>query len=439
MRQTLTYAARLRGARDTTETEVKDRVGNVIQRLGLNQPPTLADQEVEKLSGGQQRRVSIGMELVGSPQLLLLDEPTSGLDPGKDRAIMADLRSVGSTYNCTVIVVTHATEHLHYVDKVVVIARGGRVRDAGPPATVLRTLGKQTWADLMDELDREPPSEPARAAAPARGSRYVPPAKLQLTGLSTLLHRQFTLTRRRRPGSLAVTVLVPVASTFLAVLASRHGLRPSASMSPVLAILVTVAALTGASLTYPDIVGDSGKLRRDWRVGIEALPILLAKATVYTGVCMVLTGAVTVVFALFRELPPQAYGVQPLVMLYLVLLLTMLASMGLGLFISTCSPTLERAVTWSTLLAVLQVALGGTLFHLTGIFGALAGVVPARLGLAAIASYADLNSYRRPTLYEDFLWDPGARHFWLLVVGLLAVFAATIAGSVPLLHRRWTR
>jgi len=438
-RQTLTYAACLRAASDTTDVEIKDRVNDVLRRLGLDQPSTLADQSVEKLSGGQRRRVSIGMELVGSPRLLLLDEPTSGLDAGKDRAIMADLRELGRSYPCTVIVVTHATEHLGYVDKVVVIARGGRVRDAGPPATVLRTLGHATWADLMDELDREPPADPARTAPPAARRPYVPPARLAVKGLPTLLHRQFTLTRRRRPGSLAVMVAVPVASTFLAVVAARHGLRPSASMSPVMAILVTVAALTGASLTYPDIVSDSGKLHRDWRVGVEAFPMLLAKATVYSGVCVVLAAAISVVFAAFQELPPRTYGVPPFAMLYLVLLLTMLASMGAGLFISACSPTLERAVTWSTLLAVLQVALGGTLFHLKGAVGVVTCVVPARVGVAAIASYADLNSHRRPALYTDWLWDPGVRHFWWLAIALLAIFATAVAGSVPMLHRRWTR
>ncbi|TDC60069.1 ATP-binding cassette domain-containing protein [Micromonospora sp. KC207] len=440
-RETLTYAARLRSAPDTSAREVADRVGDVLGRLGLDQPAALADLPVGKLSGGQRRRVSIGLELVGRPQLLLLDEPTSGLDPGKDRAIMADLRAVATTYHCTVVIVTHATEHLNHVDRVVVIARGGRVRDAGPPDRVLATLGHASWADLMVELDHEPPAGPRRPGGPAgpRPTRTGSSARWRVAGLPTLLHRQFTLTRRRGRGSQAVLVAVPVLCTLLAVAASGNGLRPGTELGPVLAILVTVAALTGASLTYPDIVADSEKLRRDWRVGVEALPIVLSKAIVHSAVCAVLAAVVSVVFAAFRELPPGGYGIPPFAMFYGIVLLTMLASMGLGMFISACSPTLERAVTWSTLLAVFQVALNGTLFQLKGIFGLATGVLPARLGLAAVASYVDLNRYRRPALFTDPLWAAGAGRFWLLITAIAVVLVIAVVGSVRALHRRWTR
>ncbi|WFE59406.1 ATP-binding cassette domain-containing protein [Micromonospora sp. WMMD712] len=440
-RETLTYAARLRSAPDTSAREVTDRVGDVLGRLGLDQPAALADLPVRKLSGGQRRRVSIGLELVGRPQLLLLDEPTSGLDPGKDRAIMADLRAVATTYHCTVVIVTHATEHLGFVDRVLVVARGGRIRDAGSPDRVLATLGHQSWADLMVELDREPPAGSGRpggrsAPSPARAGS---PARWRLAGLPTLLHRQLTLTRRRGWVSQAVLVGVPLLCTLLAVAASGTGLRPGAELGPVLAILVTVAALTGASLTYPDIVADSEKLRRDWRVGVEALPIVLSKAIVYSGVCAVLAAVVSVVFAELRELPPAGYGIPPFAMLYGIVLLTMLASMGLGMLISARSPTLERAVTWSTLLAVLQVALNGTLFELKGFFGLVTGVLPARLGLAAVASYVDFNRYRRPALFTDPFWTAGGGRFWLLTVAITGVFLLAVLGSVRALHRRWTR
>ncbi|MEW2429766.1 ATP-binding cassette domain-containing protein [Micromonospora sp. NPDC047644] len=440
-RETLTYAARLRAAPDTTAREVQGRVDDVLRRLGLDQPAALAERRIDKLSGGQRRRVSIGMELVGDPQLLLLDEPTSGLDPGKDRAIMADLRAVSATYHCTVVIVTHATEHLGMVDKVLVVAKGGRIRDAGPPETVLETLGHDSWADLMTELDREPAASESRGHPPttAAFTRNPSPARWALAGFGTLLHRQFTLTRRRGRASLAVLFAVPLICTVIAVVASPDGLRPGPETGAVLAILVTLAALTGAALTYPDIVADERTLHRDFRVGVEALPIVLSKAVVYAGVCVMLAGVVTVAFATARDLPPMEYGVPPLVMLYGVVLLTMLASMGIGLLISAGAPTLERAVTWSTLLAVTQVALSGTLFRLDRWYGLPADVLPARLGLAAIASYMDLNRHRRPALYEDWLWNPGAARFWVLNALAVVLFLLAVVGSVRRLHRRWTR
>jgi hypothetical protein len=72
------------------------------------------------------------------------------------------------------------------------------------------------------------------------------------------------------------------------------------------------------------------------------------------------------------------------------------------------------------------------------VFGVLTAVLPARLGLAAVASYADFNRYRRPALYTDWLWNPGATHFWLLILGLLVVEFLAVAAAVGMLHRRWT-
>jgi ABC transport system ATP-binding/permease protein len=436
VRETLTYAARLRAAADTAPAEIAERVNQVLVRLSLDH---VEGNQLSQVSGGQRRRVSIGTELVGDPQLLLLDEPTSGLDPGKDRDIMRDLREIAATYKCTVVIVTHATEHLGFVDKIVTVGKGGRVRDSGPPDHVLGALGEPTWADLMVELDREPPKDPRAAAAPAtRRTRLQLPLRPDLTGLGTLVHRQIVLTMRRGRASLAVTFAVPVLCTLLAIFASAQGLRPGPGIGPVLSILVTVAALTGASLTYPDLVNDADKLHRDFRVGIEALPMVLSKALVWSGLCAVLAALVSLLFSAVRDLPPAVYGLPPLLMLYLIVLLTMLASMGLGLLISARAPSLERAVTWSTLLAVLQVALSGTLFHLDGFFGVVTGVLPARLGLAAMASYADFNSFRTPPLFRDDLWNPGAGRFWLLVLLLLAVTGAAVVVSVRRLHRRFT-
>jgi ABC-type multidrug transport system ATPase subunit len=437
VRETLTYAARLRAAADTAPREIAERVNQVLERLDLDH---VQDSRLHSISGGQRRRVSIGTELVGDPQLLLLDEPTSGLDPGKDRAIMRSLREVAATYRCTVVIVTHATEHLGFVDKVVTVGKGGRVRDAGPPNGVPAALGKPTWADLMVELDLEPPASP-RPAPPPGGPRprAVPPVRADLTGLGTLVSRQLLLTMRRGGGSLTVLFLVPLACTLLAVAASGDGLRPGPELGSVLSILVTVAALTGASLTYPDIVNDAPRLHRDFRVGVEASSMVLAKALVYSGLCALLAALVSGLFAALQELPPTAYGVPPLPALYLVVLLTMLASMGLGLLVSAGAPSLERAVTWSTLLAVLQVALSGTLFRLEGAFGLLTAVLPARLGLAAVASYADFNSFRAPPLFRDGLWDAGVGRWSSLVLMLLVVTAAAVTGSVFRLHRRFTR
>jgi hypothetical protein len=158
-------------------------------------------------------------------------------------------------------------------------------------------------------------------------------------------------------------------------------------------------------VTYADIVGEQEILLRDWRAGVKALPIVLAKATVFGSICVLFAATMVVLFTGRRDGPPAAYSIPPAGGLLLAWLAVMLASMGLGLLISAVSPTLERAVTFSTILAVLQVVLNGALFKLPGYLWLPSLALPARLGFAAMASYEDVNRLAAGNTYTDSLWQ----------------------------------
>jgi len=74
----LGYAAELRFPRDTSPAERTRRIDEVLGELSL---AAHADTRTSSLSGGQQKRVNVALELLTKPSLLFLDEPTSGLDP----------------------------------------------------------------------------------------------------------------------------------------------------------------------------------------------------------------------------------------------------------------------------------------------------------------------------------------------------------------------
>ena len=120
VRQLLRYAYELRGA-GSKETRDK-RVAEVCGQLGIGEQ---IKQLVGTLSGGQRKRVSIAVELLSKPSLLLLDEPTSGLDAGMDLEVLRLLREYAEAGN-TVMVITHSTEHLRQAHRVLVLAHGGR-------------------------------------------------------------------------------------------------------------------------------------------------------------------------------------------------------------------------------------------------------------------------------------------------------------------------
>src|SRR5262249_24390126 len=106
-RQALAYAARLRLPAATPADEREAAVDKTLALLELSER---AEVRIDRLSGGQRKRVSVGVELIGRPRLLFLDEPTSGLDPSTEAKLMRTLREL-ALQGCTVLCTTHIMEN----------------------------------------------------------------------------------------------------------------------------------------------------------------------------------------------------------------------------------------------------------------------------------------------------------------------------------------
>jgi ABC-2 type transport system ATP-binding protein len=104
-------------------------IAEVIEIVGLAEK---ADARVRTLSGGQKRRLDLGLALVGDPELIFLDEPTTGFDPGARRAAwdtIRQLRSLGTT----ILLTTHYLDEAEQLaDRVAVIVAGRIVREGSP-------------------------------------------------------------------------------------------------------------------------------------------------------------------------------------------------------------------------------------------------------------------------------------------------------------------
>jgi ABC-2 type transport system ATP-binding protein len=91
------------------------------------------DARVRTLSGGQQRRLDLGLALVGDPELIFLDEPTTGFDPGARRAAwdtIRNLRELGKT----ILLTTHYLDEAEQLADRVAVLRDGRIVREGRPS-----------------------------------------------------------------------------------------------------------------------------------------------------------------------------------------------------------------------------------------------------------------------------------------------------------------
>jgi ABC-2 type transport system ATP-binding protein len=108
-------------------------VDEVVELVGLSEK---RDDRVRRLSGGQRRRLDLGLALVGDPELIFLDEPTTGFDPHARRQAWETLRSLRSLGK-TIVLTTHYLDEAEQLADRVAVLRKGEVVAVGPPAELI--------------------------------------------------------------------------------------------------------------------------------------------------------------------------------------------------------------------------------------------------------------------------------------------------------------
>jgi ABC-2 type transport system ATP-binding protein len=108
-------------------------VDEVVELVGLKEK---RDDRVRRLSGGQRRRLDLGIALVGDPELIFLDEPTTGFDPHARRQAWDTLRSLRGLGK-TIVLTTHYLDEAERLADRVGVLRNGEIVAAGPPSELI--------------------------------------------------------------------------------------------------------------------------------------------------------------------------------------------------------------------------------------------------------------------------------------------------------------
>lgn len=379
--QTLEFAAELRFPSDVTKADREQRIDEVLDELGLRER---RDVRVASLSGGQRKRVSVALELLTRPSLLILDEPTSGLDPGYERSLMellAELAGAGRT----IIVVTHSVQSLHLCDRILCLAPGGRMGWFGPPNELTAYFGRNDYQEVFRDLSEvDGDVWKTRFEADPSFAKYVtgPMARYETTSGPRPTSRvprwewfrQFRVLLKRRVASiladkktLALWIGLAVGLALIMLIALPAGeLGPIAlpeirvvSQAP-LVVLTIVLGVTelGAFNTIREIAEELPLYRRERAVGLSISAYVSSKAVVF-GVITVFQAILLGVIGLARQNGPQdalVFG-WALGELLIVLVLCGLAAMALGLFVSAAVNTVDRAMTFLPIIFIMMMIL----------------------------------------------------------------------------------
>ena len=373
--QALGYAAELRLPPDTSKDDRCQVIARVLEELELTQH---ADKRVDKLSGGQRKRVSVAMELLTSPSLLILDEPTSGLDPALDRQVMTMLRQLADAGR-VVVVVTHSLTYLDVCDQVLLLAPGGKTAFCGPPGQIGPAMGTTNWADIFTKVGADPdavhrrfleraapPKEPAETAGPSQLGKPV----------HTSLWRQFSTIARRQMrlivsdrGYFIFLLLLPFIMGVLSLAQPGDiGFGPPnpdslAPNEPVqtLVMLNIGAIFMGTALTIRALIGERAIFLREQAVGLSTTAYLLAKIFVFA-VFAVLQSAIVTAIAVWGKGAPTQGAVMlknPALELFVDIAFTCVAAAMVGLALSALARSNEQILPLLVVTVMSQLVLSG--------------------------------------------------------------------------------
>jgi ABC-type multidrug transport system ATPase subunit/pSer/pThr/pTyr-binding forkhead associated (FHA) protein len=402
--QALNYAARLRMPSDTNKEERHQRIMQVLEDLDLVERK---DSPISRLSGGQIKRVSIGVELLTKPGLFFLDEPTSGLDPGTETAFMHLMRRLADQGR-TIVMITHATKNVMLADKVVFLARGGYVAWFGPPEEALayfnqyRSEREQRAHEMEFDQIYAILDDPSKGKAQDWAERYMQHPAYQkfivepLQSARTLISkgpkekkegkvarpkgrprvsgfRQFLILSARNikilsrdRTSLILMLLVPilVASLdfFLAPAMGKHlfdyKIGDAANASVTTFLLAIDCLLVGGFSQMREFVKEADVYKRERLVNLKILPYVASKAWV----ALLLSFYGAAVFVTIHFLAFDIPSTPLIIGLYFIsMLLAILAGSMNGLLASAISKSPSVAPLLMILLIIPQIVLSGSL------------------------------------------------------------------------------
>mmetsp|Transcript_34130 Transcript_34130/g.49529 ORF Transcript_34130/g.49529 Transcript_34130/m.49529 type:complete len:875 (-) Transcript_34130:267-2891(-) len=131
VKENLLFAGRFKLPAGTPENEIEDLADKVMASLGLSRIANSRVGDVNRrgVSGGEKKRVNIGIELMAKPKILFLDEPTSGLDASSAMLCMSSLRKLVDRENVTVTAVIHQPRKFIFelFDSVILLSVGGKM------------------------------------------------------------------------------------------------------------------------------------------------------------------------------------------------------------------------------------------------------------------------------------------------------------------------
>lgn len=396
----LKYAANLRMPDDTTKKEKLKRIDKVLEIVEMLDKK---DVMIRNLSGGQQKRACIAVELLSDPKLFFLDEPTSGLDPGTERSLMKTLRKMANSGK-TIILVTHNTLNLHLCDKVVFFGYGGKLCFDGKPKDALSFFGVDDFVDIYNLLNNDVDKweqsfkklqneeiENITSNEIVSNSRTTK-SKSFFKQFSTLTRRKLKTLFNNKPQMILIFGQAPLIAFLLSFVVTKNMFYSYEETKSVLFTLSTASIWIGLLNSIQEVCKEKVILFKEYMSDLRISAYLLSKVTYFIILSLIQSLLFVGTFTLVVDVPTLGIEFPWFVENTFVVFLTILSASAMGLLVSCIAKDTSVALTMPALLLIPQMLFSGILFPLDGIVEKVSNFILCRWSVEALGTINDLNS-----------------------------------------------
>jgi ABC-type multidrug transport system ATPase subunit len=414
--ENLLYSGRIR-LPQLSAAELSARVTRVLHDIGLFESRGLrVGNPVSKvLSGGQRKRLNIGLELLADPELFFLDEPTSGLSSQDSQAIVTLLGRLARRGKLVFVVIHQPSSDIFKMfDQLLILDTGGVLVWYGPardaiahfkaflpdhrefvecpacgsvnPETVLRAIEQPAPASSDSGAARRfdpgfwenayllargghPPSQTADVAAPLPAT---PPPGFgsRARALAASIQRAF-VDRSRDRTNIVMSVAAPLVLAAAMAGMLRGPDEPyryagNTALAKFFFLTTIVFVFFGLMASVNEVIRELALIRRERIAGFKPAQYVAAKTVAFLPFSVVQVGIYTLLASAILHFPGRAPSYSPLQPLVpfswyfaLVAFLILQASFALGLLLSACLRSEAAAFNWIPLVIIPQILLGG--------------------------------------------------------------------------------
>ncbi len=403
LRRMLEYTAKLKMPEDVSHQEREKQIDSVLEMVELK---AQADTYIRKLSGGQKKRASIAVELLGDPRLFFLDEPTSGLDPGTEQNLMRTLNRLAKTQKKTIIMVTHTIQNLDLCDRIILMGTGGRCCFSGTLEEAKMFFDTRNLADAYNTVSADSASwereftkfQQKDYELQVADSQTQDAMKSQVRKASAvrqwlILVRRYMELIKNDVMRLGILILQPVIIGLLLYIVSDENVFDVYENTKTMMFSLCCSGIwIGLFNSIQEICKERSILRREYMTSLKLPVYILSKFSVQAVIGLVqavlLSGSFMVAVAkdgagIFLD----SYIPEIIFTVWMVIVV----SEALGFVVSANAKSGDKAMVVAPFLLIVQLLFSGILFKLEGAGKFISYATASRWTVEALGSIVNLN------------------------------------------------